>query len=71
MHDDAYVGLTGRLPVAADEEGTAVVMATSYQAFLLEPIAMEQQVRRLVCSEFGKVFRCCHEVSVDPGLGVP
>jgi hypothetical protein len=43
-HDDAYVGLTGRLPAAGDEAGTAVLLATSSQVLLLQPVALEQQV---------------------------
>lgn len=43
-HDDAYVGLTQRLPAAADAGGRCICLATSSQVLWLEPVALEQQV---------------------------
>lgn len=48
-HDDAYVGLTKRLPCADDMDGRCIVMATAQEVFLLEPIALEQQVGLYMC----------------------
>lgn len=45
-HDDAYVGLSQRLPVAADAGGRCICLATSSQVLWLEPVALEQQVGR-------------------------
>lgn len=43
-HDDAYVGLSQRLPAAADAGGRCICLATSSQVLWLEPVALEQQV---------------------------
>jgi hypothetical protein len=57
MHDDAHIKLTGRLPAADDPAGGRVVLATSSDVFVLEPVSLEQQVRlgRLVCLPVGRV----------------
>lgn len=44
-HDDAWVALNARLPFADDAAGKWVVVATSNSVLLLEPVALEQQVR--------------------------
>lgn len=43
-HDDTYVGLSQRLPAAADAGGRCICLATSSQVLWLEPVALEQQV---------------------------
>lgn len=43
-HDDTYVGLSQRLPTAADAGGRCICLATSSLVLWLEPVALEQQV---------------------------
>jgi len=43
-HDDTYVGLSQRLPAAADAGGRCICLATSSRVLWLEPVALEQQV---------------------------
>ena len=45
-HDDAHVRLARRLPVADDPGGGRILLATSRDVLLLEPVALEQQVTR-------------------------
>lgn len=45
MHDDEFVALSGRLPVATDAAGRCIVLAAAGQVLRLEPIALEAQVR--------------------------
>ena len=44
-HDDAHVGLARRMACAADAAGGRVVLATSRDVLLLEPVPLERQVR--------------------------
>lgn len=43
-HDDAHVRLARRIPAADDPQGGRIVMATSRDVFVLEPVSLEQQV---------------------------